>query len=105
MLSITGLSGLSGIIYTFDSPNDISNLLVWLRSDIGVYQDSAGTTPTIYYDDPVGFWQDQSGNSNHAVQSPDASKPIYKPNFLNNYPATLRFLEILHLFRLWTNDR
>lgn len=37
--------------------------------------------------DKVSQWNDSSGNNNHAVQSAEANKPIYKTNILNGFPV------------------
>ena len=69
-------------------PTDVSGLLVWLRSDMGLFQDSAGTTPATANDDPVGLWQDQSGNANPASQPfNDALRGALKLNVQNGQPA------------------
>lgn len=43
-----------------------------------MFQDSAGTTPVTAAGDPVGLWQDKSGNGHHLVQTTDANRPILR---------------------------
>ena len=70
-----------GSIETF--PQQIANLVaandgVLFINDIStMYQDAAGTTPVTAVDDPVGRWEDQSGNGNHATQSTAAARPLW----------------------------
>jgi hypothetical protein len=66
-------------------PDDIANLVVWLKSDTGVYSD-AGTTPAVA-DDPVQQWNDQSGSGNHFTQATLANRPLYKTAVVNSLPA------------------
>lgn len=63
------------------SPDQIASatLKLWLESDAGLYQDSGGTTPAAAADDPVGLWQDQSGNNYHFNQATDNTyRPLLK---------------------------
>lgn len=46
-------------------PTNISNNIIWLRSDKGVYQDTNGLIPAENVGDPVLRWNDYSGNNNH----------------------------------------
>lgn len=50
------------------SPSDISGLVLWLRDDQGVFQDTVGGLVSTN-GDPVGAWEDQSGQGNHVTQT------------------------------------
>lgn len=69
------------------TPIDPAGLKLWLKSDAGLFQDSAGNTPVANDGDPVGLWQDQSGQGNHASQSDDAMRPGYKTNVRGGLPS------------------
>lgn len=58
------------------SPSSLSGLGLWLHADVGLFQDDAGTTPAVLDNDPVGLWQDQSGNGRHFSQATAANKPL-----------------------------
>lgn len=51
------------------SPLSISGLALWLKADAGLYQESTFTTPAVSDGDPVGGWQDQSGNGRHLLEA------------------------------------
>lgn len=69
-------------------PTDICGCQLWLKADAGTYQDAAFTTPASIDTDPVGGWQDQSGNGNHMTQTIDnAYRPLLKLNIQNGLPA------------------
>ena|SRR3990167_5968601 len=59
------------------SPLDLPGLQFWVKSDAITGLADA---------DPVGDWNDQSGNANHATQSTAAKKPTYKTNIQNGRP-------------------
>jgi hypothetical protein len=52
----------------FYDPSDLSTL----------FQDSSGNTPVTSDGDPVGLMLDKSGNDNHAFQTDNTSRPVYK---------------------------
>jgi hypothetical protein len=52
----------------FYDPSDLSTL----------FQDSSGNTPVTSDGDPVGLMLDKSGNYNHAFQTDNTSRPVYK---------------------------
>lgn len=45
----------------------VSGALLWVRSDLGVYEDTGATDPAEPSDE-IAVWQDQSGNGNHLTQ-------------------------------------
>lgn len=49
-------------------PSDLSTL----------FQDSAGTTPVAADGDPVGRWNDKSGNGHDFIQATSGSRPAYR---------------------------
>ena len=53
------------VSYLTSVPQQASNLLLWLRSDVGVTTSSGAVTS----------WADQSGNSNNATQGTGANRP------------------------------
>lgn len=71
------------------APTDITGLELWLKADAGVWQDSAKTTAADEDDDPVGAWEDQSGNGNDATQDTAGNKLAWKNNIVNGKPALL----------------
>lgn len=56
-------------------PSDLSGLQLWLKSDTGLWQDTAGTTAATANGDPIGRWDDQSGNGRNATQSTSGARP------------------------------
>lgn len=59
-------------------PNPIpatADLVAHYRADAGLFTTAGGTTPATADGDPVGRWEDQSGNGHHAVQATDANRP------------------------------
>ena len=74
------------------SPPDIAGLELWYnQSDIStLWQDSGRTTAVTAPGDPVGAWDDKSGNGGHALQSIGGDKPTYQTsgiffNDINNW--------------------
>jgi len=65
----------------------IAGLQLWLKADAGTYQDAAMTVPAVLDTDPIGGWQDQSGNGNHVTQVMAGKKPLLKLNQQNTLPA------------------
>ena len=47
-----------------------------------MYQDSSGTGDLAEETDPVGYWEDLSGNVNHAIQGTTADKPVAGASFI-----------------------
>lgn len=60
---------------------------MWLEAGQGFYQDSAGTTPATANADPLGLWQDQSGNGRHVSQATSGSRPVLLANAHNGRMA------------------
>ena len=69
------------------TPLLIPSLLAWYDGgDMStMYQDSAGTTPVVAVDNPVGLWQDKSGSGLHALQATAAARPAYKESSGKGY--------------------
>ncbi len=72
------------------SPTDISGCKLWLPADGTLWQDSARTTPATADGDPVGAWDDNSGQGNNALQASSTQRPLYKTGIQNSKPV-LRF--------------
>ncbi len=60
----------------------------WHKASAGTFQSNGGAAATADTD-PVGQWQDQSGNNRH-VESTNTARPILKLSILNSLPV-LRF--------------
>jgi hypothetical protein len=60
------------------SPTDIASLQLMLEWQTGIWQDSARTTPATATDDPIGSWDDQTANANHATQATAGNRLILK---------------------------
>jgi len=69
------------------TPADIAGLSLWLRADSGTYQDNGMTTPAESDADPVGGWQDKSGNGFNFTSVADGDRPILKLAILNGQPV------------------
>lgn len=63
------------------TPPDISNLVLWLRADVGVIKDGSNK---------VTQWQDQSPSNAHVTQAVASEQPTYDPIALSGLPA-IRF--------------
>lgn len=70
------------------SPTDLSGLQLWLKADGTLWQDSARTIPATADADPVGAWDDASGNGNHVTQATSTKRPTLKLSILNGKPVT-----------------
>lgn len=68
------------------SPLSLSPAL-WLKADAGLWQNTGGTTPASADGDPVGRWDDQSGNGNNFTQGTSGKKPVLKTAILNGNPV------------------
>ena len=70
-------AGISPVV-TLNAPLTIgSGLKGWWDATVksSLWQDSARTTPVAFNADPVGAWDDKSGNGNHVTQGTTAAKP------------------------------
>lgn len=57
-------------------PSQISGLSLWLNSaDMGSLFQNSDRTGAVADGDPIGFWSDLSGNSNHAIQGTAGQRP------------------------------
>lgn len=64
-------------------PSELADLQIWVESDIStLYQDDAKTTPVTADGDPVGAWEDKSGNGNDFTIG---SSPDYRPTYKTDY--------------------
>ena len=71
------------------TPDQVTGIYAWYRADLGTYQTVSGSAATAD-GNPVGEWQDQSGNGYHLAQSTSGNRPALKTNILNGHPV-LRF--------------
>jgi len=60
------------------TPTTPSGLKQWLKADTGTFQASSCTTAASADTDPVGCWQDQSGQGNNVTQSTSGKRPLLK---------------------------
>jgi hypothetical protein len=70
-------------------PTDYANLLAWGSDQSSLWQDTAGTVPAVLADDPVGRWDDLSGNERHLTQATAGSRPLLKLGVFANRRAPL----------------
>jgi hypothetical protein len=84
-LSLTGYrSGAAAVAPSI--PTDVA-LSLWLKADVGLFQQSNGTTPATANGDVIGYWADQSGNARHCTQATTAAKPTLATAALNGLPV------------------
>jgi hypothetical protein len=71
------------------TPTSITGLALWLdASDLTtLWQDSGRTTPVAANSDPVGAWDDKSGNARHFTQATSSKRVSYLTNLVNGLPA------------------
>lgn len=72
---------------SLSSPAALGGLIAYYRADTGTYQASTCTTAAAATNDPVGCWQDQSGNGYNLVQATDGARPVLTLNALGGLPA------------------
>lgn len=78
-----GLSGYRLRPGSFE-PSWVSGLQLWLdASDPATLFQSSGGAAAVSDGDPIGQWQDKSGNSRHFVQASGTSKPALKTSIKN----------------------
>ena len=68
-----------------------AGLKLWLRADRGLFQDSGGTTPATADGDPVGLWQDGSGQGNHVSQATASKRPTLRLGVTPSGRPVVRF--------------
>lgn len=64
-----------------------SGLIMHLRPEVGLFQDTGATTPSVANDDLVKYWVDQSSGSHDASYVSGATK--LKTNGLNGFPTVV----------------
>ena len=66
-------------------PPDLPNLKLWLDASDknAVFTDSGCSVKVQNNNDPVGCWQDKSGNGNNAIQTYSPYNPLWQNNQLN----------------------
>lgn len=72
------------------STDGTSSLALWLVGDNGTFQSAAGSTTASANNDPVGRWEDRSGNGRNVTQATTARLPALHTSALNGH-ATLLF--------------
>jgi hypothetical protein len=60
------------------NPNVFAGLQLWLPASGTYWQDSDRTIPATADNDPVGAWDDASGNGRHMIQPTSGSRPLLK---------------------------
>jgi hypothetical protein len=81
----------------FVGPPFDANLIVWLdpTDSSTMWQDSGKTTPVTTDGDPIGYWEDKSGNGNHWSQSDNSRRPVWKTDhvlFTNDWLTCINSL-------------
>jgi hypothetical protein len=71
-------------------PTQLAGLQLWLKGGAGTFQDTGLTTAAVADGDPVGGWQDQSGQGHNAIQGTAAAKGTLKLN-VKNGKSVVRF--------------
>ncbi len=81
-VGVQSQTGPAGVGTNTSSTNQVR---FWVKSDVGVYN-NAGTTLAAH-NNSVQQWNDQSGLTNHAVQTTASRQPVYRTNQVNGLPA------------------
>lgn len=69
-------------------PTDLgATLKLWLPANGTYWKDSARTTSATADTDPVGAWDDASGNGSHALQATPGSRPTLQTGEVNGLPS------------------
>jgi len=86
-LTAAGSADASG---EFD-PTDITGLQLWLDADDidTLFTESTKGTQVASDGDPVGAWDDKSGNNKDAIQATGVNRPTYKAPGMNGVPSLL----------------
>lgn len=66
------------------SPANIAGLQLWLDATTGLFDATSGGSPVTTDGSAVARWEDQSGNTRHAIQATEANRPILKTAIKNN---------------------
>lgn len=71
------------------SPSSIDGLKLWLDAtyEASMFTTEGGSTIVSADSDPVGRWEDRSGNGNHCTQSTAGAIPAYRTNIQATNPA------------------
>ncbi len=67
-------------------PNQVAGMVGWWKADGTLWQDSARTTPAVADADPVGAWDDASGNGRHLLQATAGKRLALKLGIVNGKP-------------------
>jgi len=72
------------------SPTDLSGLLWWVKADAGVFQEHDSKTTPSGNGNPVGTWEDQSGNAvDFSAPASDNTRPTLVTGVQNGLPGVL----------------
>lgn len=71
------------------SPVQLSGCVLWLDASrkSSLFTTYNGSTNVAVSGDPIGRWEDISGNGNHAAVTASADRPTYLPTGINSLPA------------------
>lgn len=70
-------------------PPFAADLAAWWHAGAGTYQDGGTTVPTAAHGDPVGGWEDQSGNGHTFRQFTGGRLPLWQEGVLGGLPGLL----------------
>ena len=92
-----GLSSAHNYFVPIFHPSQISNLALWLEYNVGHTSENDETTAAgdIDDNDRIKQWDDQSGNSNHAVQTTTADMPRFESDDNSiKFAARAKFMDL-----------
>ena len=92
-----GLSSAHNYYIPIFEPSDISNLALWLEYNTGITSEDDETSAAGNLDDNdrIKQWDDQSGNSNHAVQTTVGDMPRYESDDDSvKFAAKAKFMDL-----------